>query len=250
MYQRAGGFKVLPEVIKNIMIINVLFFVANFIMIATSNGGSNLNDLLGLYNPASPHFRPYQIVTHMFMHSSQDIFHLAFNMFALWMFGSQLENLWGGKRFLIYYMLTGIGAGLLYALFNYIQATFFIGPDLIENFGATQQQLNEIVQAGNQWSENPALAAYLGSINIPMVGASGAVYGILMAFGMIFSESKIHLYFFIPIKAKYFVAGLGALQLLNAIQNDPNNNVAHIAHLSGMLIGYILLKYWQGQKRR
>ncbi len=250
MNQRPGGFSVLPEVIKNLMIINALFFVANYIMLATTNNQTNLNDLLGLYNPSSPHFRPYQIVTHMFMHSSQDIFHLAFNMFSLWMFGSALENYWGGKRFLIYYMLSGIGAGLLYTLFNYIQATFFIGPDLIEIYGISEKGLNEMVQSGNNWSETPLLASYLGSINRGMVGASGAIYGILMAFGMMFSESKIHLYFLIPIKAKYFVAGLGAIQLLNAIQNDPNNNIAHVAHLSGMLIGYILIKYWQQKNKR
>lgn len=250
MSQRIGGFSVLPEVIKNLMIINALFFVATYITLATSHGETNLNSILGLYNPASPHFQPFQIVTHMFMHSSQDITHLLFNMFALWMFGSNLENFWGGKKFLIYYVLTGIGAGLLYTLFNYINGTYFIGPALMENYGYTSQQLAEIVSSGNNWSDNQLLASYLSSFNTTMVGASGAVYGILLAFGMMFAETKIQLYFLFPIKAKYFVAGLGGLQLYSAIQNDPTNNIAHVAHLGGMLIGYILIKFWQRKNQR
>lgn len=245
MNQRLGGFNVLPEVIKNLMIINVLFFAATIITLGTSNNATELNSILGLYNPVSPFFKPFQIVTHMFMHSTDGISHLLFNMFALWMFGTNLENFWGGKKFLIYYILTGIGAGLLYTLFNYINATYFIGPALRENYGLTAQQLSEFVKLGYKGHEIPLLSSYLSSLNGYGVGASGAVYGILMAYGIIFAESKIHLYFLIPIKAKYFVAGLGALQLYSAIQNDPNNNVAHVAHLGGMLIGYILLKFWQ-----
>ena len=171
MFQR-GGISVLPEVIKNLLIINALFFVASLISLATSNGATNLNSILGLYNPASPHFQPYQIVSHMFMHSNVDFTHLFFNMFSLWMFGTNLENFWGGKRFLIYYIATGIGAGLLYALFNYINAQFFIAPDLINNYGLSSAELSRLVEEGSNGNNYiQPLRSYLASFNMPMVGA-------------------------------------------------------------------------------
>lgn len=242
---RVGGFNV-PEVIKNIMIINLLFFIASVFTLVNSNGATDLNSILGLYNPESPHFRPFQIVTHMFMHDNMGISHLFFNMLTLWMFGSEIENYWGGKRFLIFYVVTGIGAGLMFALFNSIQAHYFFGPDLINNYGLSTRELSEMVKSGSRGGEFiQPVRSYLGSFNSPMVGASGAVYGVLLAYGMMFAEREVNIYFLFPVKAKYVVAVFGALELSRAIQNDPNNNIAHVAHLSGILFGYLIIKTWQ-----
>ena len=171
--------------------------------------------------------------------------HLLMNMFALWMFGKILENIWGSKRFLTYYMLTGIGAALLHLLVSQFQIY------ALEDQMSTQQ-INIVIAEGYNYHQQQS---YFRDLNlrklqllyyIPTVGASGAVFGILLAFGMLFPNTQLFLLFPpIPIKAKYFVIFYGLFELYLGIMNSPEDNVAHFAHLGGMLFGYLLLKYWQ-----
>jgi len=233
-------FSHLPEVVKNLLIINGLLYLAT--MYFDGQGGKiDLSNLFALHQFQSPDFKPYQLVTHMFMHDGFS--HLFFNMFTLWMFGKTLENVWGGKRFLTYYMITGFGAALIYM--GYIQ---FQIHDISSNMSLLQM---ESINQSKTVIDNvfvpttPEMQNLYNLINIPMVGASGAVYGLLLAFGMLFPNSLIYLYFAIPIKTKYFVAGIGILALISGIGNNPGDNIAHFAHLGGMIFGIILLKYWK-----
>ena len=162
--------------------------------------------------------------------------HLFFNMFALWMFGKILENIWGQKKFLIYYMITGIGAAAIHLVFCQYQ---------IINIS---NQIPELVNIAIEGKYNPSipLSKKLTQLIItPTVGASGAVFGLLLAFGMLFPNALLYLYFAIPIKAKYFVIGYGLIELYAGISNNPADNVAHFAHLGGMIFGYFLIKYWK-----
>ena len=232
-------FSHLPEVVKNLLIINGLFFLATWTL---QNQGIDLAKMFSLHQFQSPDFRPHQLITHMFMHAN--FTHLFFNMFALWMFGKTLENMWGGKKFLTYYMCTGFGAALIYI--GYLQ--FQINSI---SLNINSETYNIIVNEGNQLLSNgrnyvdPIWGKLNLLINVPMLGASGAVYGLLLAFGMLFPNSLIYLYMAIPVKAKYFVGGIGVLALISGIGNNPGDNVAHFAHLGGMIFGIILLKYWK-----
>jgi membrane associated rhomboid family serine protease len=220
--------------------INVLMLLAYYAV--KSVWGVDLNGILGLYFPKSESFKPVQILTHMFMHGG--IWHLFFNMYALYIFGQVLENVWGPKRFLIYYMVCGLGAALVHEsviAFEYNKLMNAISPE----------QLQMVLDEG---------AAYLGAgkvftdqamqnlqllLNTPTVGASGAIFGVLLAFGVLFPNTQLMLLFPpIPIKAKYFVLGYGAIELYLAF-TQPGSNIAHAAHLGGMLFGFILIKYWQ-----
>ena len=214
------GFKVLPTVVKNLLIINVLMFLAT---VTLERFNIDLTNILGLHFFKASDFRIYQFVTYMFMHAN--FAHLFFNMFALWMFGNTLENVWGSQRFLLYYMVCGLGAGLCQELVQYIQYT-------------TQLAEYATVNTGGQII---TMDAYLNMMTT--VGASGAIYGLLLAFGMMFPDSRIYLYFFIPIKAKWFVIGYAVLELISGL--GGGDNVAHFAHLGGMLFGLILILYWK-----
>ncbi|NTW34471.1 MAG: rhomboid family intramembrane serine protease [Bacteroidetes bacterium] len=229
----------LPPIVKNILIINGLFFLAT---IAFSSAFKiDLTDTLGMHYFGSEQFRPFQIITYMFMHGSFG--HIFFNMFAVWMFGNVLENFWGPKKFLTYYMVTGIGAILIQMFVIYIQVK-----------GVTQyltfDQINLVLKDGyNILQENKNFSdPYMGKLNLlyntTTIGASGAVFGVLLAFGMMFPNSLIYVYFAIPIKAKWFVVIYGAIELYTGISNNPSDNVAHFAHLGGMLFGLILIMYW------
>ena len=226
-----GNFNELPVVVKNLLIINGLLFLAT---ISLSNLGIDLVKIFGLHQFQSNDFRPHQIITHLFMHGS--FTHLFFNMFALWMFGKILENIWGQKKILIYYMITGIGAAAIHLIFCQYQ---------IINIS---NQIPELVNIAIEGKYNPSipLSKKLTQLIItPTVGASGAVFGLLLAFGMLFPNALLYLYFAIPIKAKYFVIGYGLIELYAGISNNPADNVAHFAHLGGMIFGYFLIKYWK-----
>lgn len=243
------SFNLLPEIIKNLLIINGLFFLATVVI--NNVFGLDLTTILGLYLPGSEAFKPYQLVTHMFMHGG--IGHIFFNMFALWMFGTSLENYWGGKKFLIYYLITGFGAAFIHLGVNYWEM-LNLQAELVQN-GAALADLEYLRNTGNISSglyqfDQFTLQQYYYKFNVPTVGASGAVFGVLLAFGMTFPNQPIYLYFAIPIKAKYFVAIYGLLELWNGIQNDPSSNIAHFAHLGGMLFGFLLIKYWNKNRYR
>ena len=214
------GFRVLPTIVKHLLIINVLMFLA---YITLTRFHIDLNDILGLHFFKASDFRIYQLVTYMFMHGNFG--HLFFNMFALWMFGNTLENIWGSKRFLLFYMVCGIGAGLCQELVQYIQY-------------ATSLAQYETVNMGGRII---SMDSYLNMMTT--VGASGAIYGLLLAFGMMFPDSRIYLYFLFPIKAKWFVIGYAVLELILGFQGM--DNVAHFAHLGGMLFGLLLILYWR-----
>ncbi len=239
---QANRFSLLPPVIKNLIIINGLFFLATFVLESTSN--ISLIKLLGLHMPGSRDFMPHQLVTHMFMHGGR--WHIFMNLFALWMFGYNLENAWGSKRFLMYYMATGLGAALIHLGVNYMEAMYL--QSQLTAAGFSSQDLQQLLNM-DPWnisaSRESIVSQYYYKFNMPTVGASGAVFGVLLAFGMMFPNQYIYLYFAIPIKVKYFVAGYAAIELYNGIANDPSSNVAHFAHLGGMLVGYLLIKYWQ-----
>tara|TARA_B100001057_G_C22718233_1_gene898613 strand:- start:325 stop:1035 length:711 start_codon:yes stop_codon:yes gene_type:complete len=228
---RPGNFSELPVVVKNLLIINGLLFLAT---ISLSNLGIDLVKIFGLHQFQSVDFRPHQLITHIFMHGS--FTHLFFNMFALWMFGKILENIWGEKRFLTYYMITGIGAAAIHLIVSQYQII------------SISNQIPEFVNIAIEGRYNPSipLSKRLTQLIItPTVGASGAVFGLLLAFGMLFPNALLYLYFAIPIKAKYFVIGYGILELYAGISNNPADNVAHFAHLGGMIFGYFLIKYWK-----
>ncbi len=241
---RPGGFSIIPPVVKNLLIINGLFFLAT---IAAQSYGIDLTELLGLHIPQSDYFKPHQLVTYIFMHGNFN--HILFNMFALWMFGSTLENYWGGKRFLIYYMITGLGAGFIHLGVQEWQLFSVMGQLTADQIELVQSEGAAALQIGQNYTD-ALMAKYNLLLNIPTVGASGAVFGLLLAFGMMFPNSQIYLYFLFPIKAKYFVILYGLFELYSGISNNPGDNVAHFAHLGGMIFGYILIKYWQKNQFR
>lgn len=234
-------FSSIPTVVKNLLLVNATFFIATFLV--EKIFGYNLSFTLGLHYFKSTAFQPFQIITHMFMHA--DIMHIFFNMYALFLFGQILERVWGPKRFLIYYFVTGFGAALLHVLVNHFHIQSLINSmpteyvDLVINEGA------EIIKNNKNYVDEN-LGELNALFNGTTVGASGAVFGLLLAFGMLFPNTELFLMFIpIPIKAKYFVIGYGLFELIYGISNIQGDNVAHFAHLGGMLFGYILLKFWK-----
>ncbi len=242
---RFGSYNMLPPVVKNLIIINVLFYLGTIGMGSAFH--IDLNKYLGLHYFLSPDFQPYQIITYLFMHSSRDFTHILFNMFGLWMFGTTLENFWGPKKFLIYYMVAGIGAGLIQWLTMYISFTHYASA-LPQNIVDEIIKEGPVIFAQGKNYINGAMGHLNAVLNTTVIGASGAVYGLLLAFGMMFPNSLIYVYFLFPIKAKWFVAIFGAIELFSGIRNSATDNVAHFAHLGGMLFGFILIKIWQKQK--
>ncbi len=246
MQIRAGGYNFMPVVVKNLLIINGLFFLATLTM--QMSFGHDIIFNLGLFMPGSPMFEPYQFVSHMFMHANLN--HIFFNMFALWMFGTAIENLMGSRRFLIYYMITGLGAAILHLGVNYIEV-ISLRNELLDadiSLAMVQQQIIDFAEANRIPTGPSPEDRYIRKFLIPTVGASGAVFGILLAFGMFFPNSYIYLFFAIPIKAKYFVMAYGALELYLGIFSRPGDNIAHFAHLGGMLFGYLLIRYWRKKR--
>ncbi len=261
---RAPLFGNLPNVTKNLLIINIVVFLGDQIL---SRTGISLTDWAALHNFQSEHFSPIQLVTYMFMHGNWS--HIFFNMFALVMFGRILEQVWGGKRFLTFYLVTGIGAALCQNLVGYVSLSrlhaeimAFVNtpdPDLFMrlirgHLDHPATWVSNLVESYSASPDSPALISQATKVayelfnhfaDIPTVGASGAVFGVLLAFGMMFPNVQLMLLFPpIPIKAKWFVLGYGLIELFAVITPQANDNVAHFAHLGGMLFGFLLIKYW------
>jgi len=212
----------LPAVTKNLLIINVLCFFGN---IVARRYGVDLNDMLGLHFFMASDFKLYQLVTYMFMHA--DFQHIFFNMFAVWMFGRTLEMVLGPKRFLVYYMVCGVGAGLVQELVQY--ADYAIS---LSHYDGVDTGLTVI-----------PMAEYLNMMTT--VGASGAVYGILLAFGLLFPNTQMFVFPLpFPIKAKFFVIGYAIIELFAGL-GASGDGVAHFAHLGGMVFGLLLFIYWK-----
>ncbi len=188
------GFSLLPTAVKHLLIINALVFAADYVM---QRQGLYLANYLALFSNSTGHFKLWQPLTYMFMHANFS--HIFFNMFNLWMFGAAMENFWGTRRFLVYYLACGLGAGLIYSMIPGLHVT---------------------------------------------VGASAAVYGLLLAFGMTFPNEYIYLYFLMPIKTKWFIAGMIVIELIQGVFYSYDG-VAHFAHLAGMLIGFLLIMWWR-----
>ncbi len=272
---RPGRFQILPPVVKNLIIINTLMALLQFVVVKF---GIDLADYLGLHYWRSPLYKPWQLLTHIFMHGSVNdvsltVMHLFSNMFALWMFGSVLENVWGAKRFLVFYLACGIGAALCHlavlgyeyrvfenAFYNYQQ-----NPSLNNYLVFIQQHNLDRIQGfldlKSFWEANPSCIDcsarsidyltqyYSQTINEATVGASGAVFGILFAFGYLFPNTLLYIYFLVPIKAKYVVAAYALFEIYAGIQNSAGDNVAHFAHLGGMVVAFIILKLWNRRIR-
>ncbi len=203
----------------NLIAINVLMFIITLLV------GEKMYELFALFYPASPLFKPMQLISHMFMHGG--LAHLFFNMFALFMFGTVLEQVWGAKRFLLFYFITGLGAMLLHTC---VQA--WILHNYTGSFAPSIELLNEFQEAA---------ATYV----TPTVGASGAIFGILIAFGTLFPNTELYLMFIpVPVKAKYFVTIYVVIELYQGMAMNPGDNVAHFAHLGGALFGFLLVKLW------
>lgn len=259
------NFRLTPAV-KYLLIANVaVFLLVNFVLRSEA-----LTNFLSLFFIKSDYFLPHQFITYMFMHAND--MHLLSNMLGLFIFGPLLEEFWGVKRFLAFFLICGIGSGVLYTGFKYYEIAgidetreeYFSDPTasnlryFVHNYGRDQEvNIVEFIDYYEEHPEDPAVkekAAYVvntiyqRNINSRMVGASGALFGILMAYALLFPNTIIFT-FPVPIKAKYIVALLGIGAYYGAVKNAPEDNVAHVAHLSGMFIGFILVRYWQKSRK-
>ncbi|WP_153797781.1 rhomboid family intramembrane serine protease [Foetidibacter luteolus] len=247
---RPGNFQILPTIIKNLLIINVLVYLAQ--VTATKAVGEHyLEDIFALHTWQSTLFRPWQFVTYLFMHG--DFMHLLGNMFVLWMFGSVLENLWGPKRFLVFYLISGLGAAFCHMIALYFENNAMLNAynSLMVNSPDAMSKILAFIEKydpGHRVND-PTYIVEL-RLNTATLGASGSVFGCLAAFGYLFPNRYIYLNFFLPIKAKWFVIGYAAVEFFSAVQNSAGDNVAHIAHLGGALVGLILVYYWNKTNRR
>lgn len=227
---RMSSFQSIPPVIKNLVIVNVLVFFAQ--QVFQGNRMFSIENVFALHDIHSVYFRPHQLITYMFLHGG--FMHLFFNMFALWMFGSILENLWGSKRFLIFYVVSGLGAAVIHLLVLYFEM-----EEVMQHFRMLPiEEQEELLYAPNF------------KVNIATLGASGAVVGCLAAFGYLFPNSTLMIYFLFPIKAKWLVFIYVAMELYLGVRNAAGDNVAHWAHLGGGLVGFLLVLYWNKRNRR
>jgi membrane associated rhomboid family serine protease len=272
---RPSRFQILPPVVKNILIISGILFLATELLKLKS--GIDLTDHLGLHYYSAELFKPYQFITYIFMHG--DLSHIFFNMFAVWTFGSVLENVWGSKRFLVFYLITGLGAALAQYIVFYFDISSFdqdvnalLQSSDIEKFtsffnngglkgritSATVGQYNSFVEEYNlALTQDVNQAVFLAKeflssiqqhyINAHVVvGASGSLFGLLGAFGLMFPNTVLYMMFIpIPIKAKYFVAIYGAIELFSGISQFSGDNVAHFAHLGGLAVGLVIVLIWR-----
>jgi membrane associated rhomboid family serine protease len=237
----------ITEIVKHIIILNVLFFAASSLL------NLDLSNLLALYFPENEHFGVWQFISHMFMHGG--FMHIIFNMYALWAFGSPLEQMWGRNKFIFFYFSAGLGAGLIYTAVNYFQFNN-IHNDLI-NLGLQNSDIQNLLTTGRYNSDilnqipEKKLIEFFQIYNTPAVGASGAIYGVLVAFGMTFPNAKLALIFFpVPIAAKYFIPVLIALDLFSGLTGFSifGGGIAHFAHVGGAIIGFIIMWYWKNNQ--
>jgi membrane associated rhomboid family serine protease len=274
---RPSRFEILPTVVKNLLIINGLVFLAQNTL-GGAGGSFSIDDMFALHAWQSNLFKPWQLVTHLFMHGGFS--HIFFNMLALWMFGAVLENVWGSKRFLTFYLVCGLGAALIHLLFlNWEFAPIvndyatlarqhlagseyqsdmmihFIQKYHIAFTTGTDELINEM-RANPQ---NPFLMSnvfenitqfYQNSLNNATIGASGAVFGVLAAFGFLFPNTYLYIYMLVPVKAKWFVLFYGAIELYEGINNSAGDNVAHWAHIGGAVVGLLIVMTWNKTNKK
>lgn len=234
----------IPTVTKNLLIINVLMYLGT---VVAKSRGIDLDDYLGLHFLLSDRFNTAQLITYMFMHGG--FMHLFFNMFAVWMFGRILEDVWGSKRFLFYYLLCGMGAGLIQEVvvgIQYLNARSLLPAEAV---GIIHDEGARILDMSQNFAD-PVMGRLNLALNSYTVGASGAVYAILLGFGMMFPNQRLFIFPLpLPIKAKYFVIGYAVIELWSGIANNPYDNTAHFAHLGGMVFGFFLILYWRNKNK-
>ncbi|MDD2257388.1 MAG: rhomboid family intramembrane serine protease [Bacteroidales bacterium] len=235
-----------PVITKNLIIINALAWLLTVVL---KRSGLDVQHFLGMHYVGSDAFFPTQLITYMFMHDLSGVWHVFFNMFAVFMFGRILEQVWGPKRFLLFYLVTGVGAGIIQQITWYIDLMPFLSSVddyLVHGDSSTLSGFLNI-QYGVQYSSQSIIEAKEMVLNSMLtIGASGAVFGILLAFGMLFPDAPLYLMFIpVPIKAKYMVIGYGLIELFQGVSNFSGDNVAHFAHLGGMLFGFFLIRYWK-----
>ena len=241
----------LTDTVKHLLIINVLMFVGKLTIGANFSANDFMFDhLFALHYPQSDMFKPWQLFTHMFMHG--DIMHIFFNMFALWMFGTAVEQRFGGKKFLFFYISCGLGAALI--MLGYYFARYMPLEQSFFDLGFTKEQILQMFVDrkgfdGISASQLENLQNMYNIYNSSMLGASGAIMGVLVAFGMLYPEAKLMLIFLpIPIKAKYFIPGIIILDLISAITGQSffsPGNTAYVAHIGGALTGFLIMWYWK-----
>ncbi len=237
----------ISPIVKQLLIINIIVYLGTTLSLNTDY----IYNILSLHFPENSNFQIWQIFTHMFMHGG--IAHLAFNMFALWMFGTSVESIFGSNRFLFFYIACGLGAAI--AQISFLYYSFYSNIDLLASEGFTKQYIIDVI---SQRKENLEWKNIIGEEGVytlfktlyyKMVGASGAIMGVLVAFGMFFPERKLMLIFLpVPIKAKYFIPGIILLDLFSAITGQAifsPNNTAYIAHIGGALTGFLIMYYWK-----
>ncbi len=236
----------LTQAIKHLIIINVImFFVPQLLE-------TDLTNILALHFPENTHFGFWQCLTHIFMHGGT--YHILFNMYGLWAFGTPLEQMWGKNKFLFFYFSAGIGAGLIYTLVNYYQ--FNDTYQQLINSGLLSQDIQTILTTVSYNDEiinptNKQMSEFYSLYHTPAVGASGAVYGILVAFAMAFPNAKLAMIFFpVPIAAKYFIPFILFSDLFFGLTKYSIGNIAHFAHVGGALIGFIIAWYWKKSQFR
>ena len=253
-------------------VVRLLLFANVIVFLITSQMGEGVVDRFGLHSVLSDKFNPIQLITHMFMHGGWG--HIFSNMIGLIVFGPMLERVWGGPRFFLFYMLTGLGAAVLYLGVNYYETAslvdayqlYKVNPTNSEFIGFVSQYANSIYDNIapfiQKFDADPTNPAYIKQgqdfvnvlvsrqVDTPMVGASGAIFGVIMAFGLLFPNTELILLFPpIPIKAKYLVLFYGAYEVYSGIYQAQSDNVAHFAHIGGMLFAYILVKLWGSQRK-
>jgi len=260
MYNRSSFLDSIPPVVKNLLAINIILWLLTMVLpgfLRRWGIDVDLTDILGMHYWASEKFSPAQLLTYIFMHGGFN--HVFFNMFAVYMFGSALENLWGPRKFLTFYLITGIGAGIVQQVFWTIDYNSLISAMNVAIEANSGSSLVAYEGELMKYFRITGLASFdAGSIsemkemflNLPItVGASGSVFGLLLAFGWLFPEAKLMLLFIpYPIKARIFVAIYGVIELFLGVANFSGDNVAHFAHLGGMLFGIIMILMWKKKK--
>lgn len=243
-YTPRGGFMAdIPPVTRNLLIINVLLWLVEFLMPGFRN---TLLTFGGLHYFTASNFNPVQLLTYMFLHEPGTPWHLAFNMFTLWMFGRILERVWGSKRFLIYYLVCGVGAALVQEAVWAMTWQHDYITEIARLNGQTYQHAKEAIEAyvqngDKEWIANMALMKN----HYITIGASGAIFGLLLGFAFVFPDMPMYLFFIpVPIKAKYMVTGYAVLEFFLGVSHTADT-VAHFAHLGGLIFGLGLLLYWK-----
>jgi len=239
MNDRMSPFAHIPPVVKNLLIINIIFYVATLMF-----GGPMMTQVLGVHYFDSPNFRIWQVITYMFMHDYSSLFHILFNMFALYTFGSSLEYIMGSKRFLNFYLITGLGPLALQLLVQSFEV-YSISGSAVNNGTFMVDSLNRTISFNPDLISKDEASTLLGIYLTPMVGASGAIFGLLIAFGMLFPNAELFIMFIpVPVKAKYIIPIYVLLELFLGVEQLSGDSVAHFAHLGGALFGFILVKMW------